>query len=126
MHSIEVDFEVFKALTMRRAAETVTYNDVIRDLLNLSKAQPTNSVGPVRYLVCRGGRIPIGTKLRASYRGVQYEAVVTDRGIDFQGKCYRTPSKAAMAITKSNINGWNFWDAQPPGATGWRKLTALR
>jgi hypothetical protein len=30
---IEVDFEVFKELTNRRAAESVTYNDVIRDLL---------------------------------------------------------------------------------------------
>jgi hypothetical protein len=37
MVALDVDFEVFKALTNRRATESVTYNDVIRELLGLGK-----------------------------------------------------------------------------------------
>lgn len=37
MHTIEVDFEVFKQLTVRRATEEVSCNDVIRERLNLSQ-----------------------------------------------------------------------------------------
>jgi hypothetical protein len=33
---IGVDFEVFKELTARRASESVTYNDVIRELLGVA------------------------------------------------------------------------------------------
>ena len=35
MHTIEIEFDVFKALTNLRESETVTYNEVIRRLLNL-------------------------------------------------------------------------------------------
>jgi hypothetical protein len=35
MAMIEVDFEVFKALTARREQESVTPNDVLRGLLGL-------------------------------------------------------------------------------------------
>ena len=35
MQTIEVDFEVYKQLTVRRATEQVTYNDVIRGLLGI-------------------------------------------------------------------------------------------
>ena len=35
MRTIEVDFDVFKALTMRRPSEIVSENDVLRELLGL-------------------------------------------------------------------------------------------
>jgi hypothetical protein len=35
MRTIEVDFDVFKALTMRRSSEEVSENDVLRELLGL-------------------------------------------------------------------------------------------
>src|SRR6266576_3665144 len=36
MRTIEVDFDVYKALTSRRPTEEVTENEVLRDLLGLS------------------------------------------------------------------------------------------
>ena len=36
MATIEVDFEVFKELTVRRESESMTENDVIRLLLGLN------------------------------------------------------------------------------------------
>ena len=41
MARIDVDFEVFKELTVRRASESVTYNDVIRELLGFKNAAAT-------------------------------------------------------------------------------------
>jgi hypothetical protein len=37
MVALDVDFDVFKALTNRRATEAVTYNDVLREILGLCK-----------------------------------------------------------------------------------------
>ena len=34
--TIEIDFDVFKELTNRRKTENVSYNDVLRELLNLN------------------------------------------------------------------------------------------
>ena len=36
MITIEIDFDVYKKLTVRRESEEVSYNDVIRDLLKMS------------------------------------------------------------------------------------------
>lgn len=41
---IDIDFEVFKALTALRESESDSYNSVIRRLLNLPDAQATNAL----------------------------------------------------------------------------------
>src|SRR5205807_6091549 len=75
MPTIQVDFDVFKALTARRLTEDVSENDVLRELLRLPK-QPTR---PVRSdvpapddWVTKGVRVPAGTELRATYKGQTY------------------------------------------------------
>ena len=35
MHTIEIDFDVFKKLTAMRETETMAYNDVLRKMLGL-------------------------------------------------------------------------------------------
>ena len=42
MHTVEVDFDVLKALMTRREVESVTYNDVIRRLIGLDKTAVGN------------------------------------------------------------------------------------
>ena len=37
MEMIEIDFDVYKALTMKRTSQEVTYNDVLRELLDLPR-----------------------------------------------------------------------------------------
>ena len=44
MRTIEVDFDVFKALTARRANEAVTENDVLRSLLGLNAKQAAHAI----------------------------------------------------------------------------------
>ena len=39
MTTIEIDFDVFKELTIRRTTESVTYNDVLLELLGLDRSK---------------------------------------------------------------------------------------
>ena len=142
MMTIEIDFDVYKALTARRGDETVSYNDVLRTLLGLS--QPTaglrrlfglgggraavsdSSKGSVTDWSYKGIRFPAGTSLRAKYKGQVHVARIDRGGIVVGGKRFATPSDAARAVTGTNVNGWRFWQCRLPGETGWRRLDALR
>jgi len=122
MKSIEVDFEVWQKLTALLRSERDTHNAVIRrDFLKLG--EPSGRQPAVQYLSCRGGSIPIGTKLKAMFKGTQYTAEVAERGIKFDGRYYGTPSEAAQMTT---VNGWLFWWALFPGEQEWRILDSIR
>ncbi len=92
MKNIEIDFEVYKHLTFMRENEQMTYNDVIRKLLNLPKLLETETKLP-----CNNGRayeslfnniivadgwtskgifFPNGTIFRANHKGIEYEAEI--------------------------------------------------
>lgn len=133
MATIDVDFDVFKALTMRRSSEEVTENDVLRELLRLPPKRPplarSAESKPARsesdWLV-KGVRLPVGTEFRASYKGKTYLARVEDGALVLNGERFDTPSAAAMSITRNPVNGWTFWEARLPGQTTWQILKALR
>ena len=78
------------------------------------------------FLYCRGGRIPNGTRLRAHYLARDYEAEVRGGKVWFNQKAYDSPSKAARAITKSQANGWKFWEYYDNESGRWRSLSHLR
>ncbi len=78
------------------------------------------------FLYCRGGRIPNGTRLRAHYLARDYEAEVRGSKVWFNQKAYDSPSKAARAITKSQANGWKFWEYYDNESGRWRSLSHLR
>jgi hypothetical protein len=129
MPTIEIDFEVFKAITHRRPSEETTENDVLREVFGLpAKKRPfLNPVTPEPGdWVTKGVRFPAGTEFRATYKGQTHLARVESGGIVVGGKRYDTPSSAAMAITKSNVNGWRFWEARLPGQAGWKMIESLR
>ena len=72
MHTIDVDFDVFKALTLRRPSADVTENDVLRELLGLPTKRPSAAMvsGPAPGdWVTKGVRFPAGTEFRSHYRG---------------------------------------------------------
>jgi len=129
MPTIEVDFDVFKALTARRPAEEVSENDVLRQILGL----PTRKVGQTQPAapapgdwVTKGVRFPAGTEFRATYKGQTYLARVEGGGLMLNGKRFDTPSAAAMSIADSPVNGWTFWEARLPGQAGWKMIKTLR
>lgn len=130
MHTIEVDFDVFKQLTVRRATEDVSYNDVIRELLGLgqgkaSTAKETTGPSPDDW-VAKGVRFPVGTEFRATYKGQVRTGRVEGGALAVNGQHYDSPSAAAVAVTGSPVNGWRFWECRLPGKSSWQLIESLR
>ena len=129
MPTIEVDFDVFKALTARRPSEDVSENDVLRRLLGLpakKHAETYPTTPQAGDWVTKGVHFPDGTEFRANYKGQTHLGRVEKGALVLSGKRYDTPSAAAMSITDSPVNGWTFWQARLPGHAGWRLIKSLR
>jgi hypothetical protein len=128
---IDVDFEVFKALTALRESEADTYSHVLRRILNLpdQMIRLGDLAAPgIRLGVWFGNvHFPDGTRFRATYKGQTFTAEIRDeRWVDQDGVPRNSPSEAAGAISGTNVNGWRFWSAQRPGDTEWYKLDELK
>lgn len=134
MRTIEVDFDVFKALTLRRASEEVTENDVLRELLGLPRkeaavASPGNHAqrdAAQGDWVTKGVRFPAGTEFRATYKGQIHLGRADNGALVLNGRRFDTPSAAAMSITGNPVNGWTFWECRLPGHASWQMIKALR
>ena len=146
MQEILIDFEVFKALTAMRLNERHSYNDVIRDFLNLdsltdpmdaadillegdSISESTRAVGflAARGFSTRGIFLPNGTILRATYKQVLHTAKIdAGRWLSENGKTQTSPSAAAKEITSTNVNGLRFWHAKRPTDLDWYRLDLLK
>lgn len=151
MH-IEIDFEVFKALTALRESESDSYNAVIRRLLTLntpsaefvaatdkrlkalgeairdSKPRSPTSDEIQQYGVWYGDVfLPEGTRFRATYKGqTHFGRIANGQWVDSEGVIRSSPSDAAGAISNTNVNGWRFWHVLLPGDAAWRKLEELK
>lgn len=127
MHSIEIDFEVFKTLTNLRATEDVTYNDVVRGLLKLpARPNAAPSKSPGKAWSVDSTSFPAGSEFRAEYKGKVYLGVAKDGKLEVEGHKFSTPSAAAMHITQTNVNGWRFWHCKLPGAAQFVLIERLR
>lgn len=74
-----------------------------------------------------GVHLPDSTKLRATYKGKTFLAEIKNgRWVDSDGITRTSPSEAASAISKTNVNGWRFWYALVPGDTLWIRLDELK
>jgi hypothetical protein len=149
MQEILIDFEVFKALTAKRLNERHTYNDVIRELLDLDsllEAQEPiegffDDSGPVKDhafgvgsllsgstgFSARGIFLPNGTAIKANYKQRQYTAKIeSGQWISADGKAHSSPSAAAKSVTGSNVNGLRFWQVKRPNDVEWHRLDLLK
>jgi hypothetical protein len=127
---IDIDFDVYKALTMLRATETTTYNDVLRSLLGLepqSPSMPTSlqSASGTGW-VSKGVHFPDGTDFRATYAGQTHYGKVEAGALVVNGTPTTSASYAARLITGNNVNGWGFWECRLPGHEEWRPISSLR
>jgi len=130
MHSVEVDFEVLKALMARRASEDVTNNDVIRGLLNLPQAATGSGAATTtglegRDFETKGARFPAGTEFRAKHHGRVITGRVENGQLVVNGEPHNSLSSAGYYITQYAVNGWNFWEYRVPGGE-WRSASTAR
>jgi hypothetical protein len=130
MQTIEIDFDVFKELTIRRKTEETTYNDVLRELLGLNpKKQQTTPTGPDSGKggwIQKGVRFPQGTDFRATYKGENYYGKVDGGALVVDGQRFNSVSSAAVSITGNSVNGWIFWECRYPGSNSWKIIKSLR
>jgi hypothetical protein len=127
MVTIDIEFDVYKALTARRSSESVTYNDVIREILKLPKEAAARNAPTQKGATFKGVFFPEGTQFRATYKGRAYTAEIRD-GVwkDSNGITRNSPSESAVKITGKNWNGWRFWYCKRPGETSWTLIDGLR
>jgi site-specific DNA-methyltransferase (adenine-specific) len=93
---------------------------------NLPTPQQTRAHGPLASLMT-SGLLSAGDRLILSQPRANRTATATvraDGGLEVAGKSgvFWSPSKAAGAITGSQINGWTLWRKESDGRT----LDALR
>lgn len=130
MQTIDIDFDVWKALTALRMSPTDTYNDVLRGLLNLPAIEKTPvSIQPAKGMgwVSKGVTFPDGTEFRATYKGQHVTARVARgrlRGAD--DKIATSLSQAARMITQTSVDGWTFWEVKRPNDLEWHQAGTLR
>lgn len=125
MIGIEIDYEVFRVLTLRRTNAGVTYNDVLREILGLKQRAAAPSEQEVMW-TWKGVTLPNGTELRAEYKGRIYTAKI-ENGLWMQDGVARTsPSDAAGTVRNRGTNGWLFWSVRCPGDSTWMSLSDLR
>lgn len=95
-------------------------------------ASPDSDSEPADLVTGRGGRLPHGTILSGSYGGHEFEAVVRDGAVVFEGERYSSLSAAALAAIQSTgadrkaSNGWRFWKRQDPKDGEWKTCAEVR
>lgn len=138
-YTLSVDFDVYKAIFARRASESVTENDVLRELLGLpprrfedgdvsAPPQPaavSEGTSPEDW-VAKGVRFPVGTDFRATHKGKTFVGRVQGGALVVDERTHDSPSAAAVAITGNAVNGWRFWECRLPGESKWQQIDNLR
>jgi hypothetical protein len=130
MMTIEIDFDVFKELTNRRTTESVSYNDVLRELLGLNPLKKSvlspDVATSAGAWTTKGVTFPEGTEFRANYKGRTISGRVESGFLVVNGKRFASPSAAAVSITGNMVNGWIFWECRLPGKVSWQIIKSLR
>jgi len=125
MKTIEIDFDVYKEITIRRDTEEVTENDVLRKIFGLESEKQNSDVSGKPWIV-KGITFPEGTLFRANYKGSLHTGQVADGALKLNEQLYSSPSKAAVSITGNNVNGWRFWECKLPGQASWKLMSTYR
>lgn len=123
--NIEIDFEVYKALTARLENEQDTYNDVIRRLLDLKKQVTPTETSQASWFGY-GVSLPVGTQLRTNYKKTERLGIVRANGLEVEGELYPSLSAAAIGVVGQNTNGWTFWKYHDVATRSWKPMMALR
>ena len=128
MQTIQIDFDVFKEITLRRNSENVTPNDVLRQVFSLEpKSENAFSDSAKEHpWVTKGVSFPHGTEFRATHKGKMYNGIVQTGALVINGKRFTSPSAAAVFITGNSVNGWIFWECKMPGLNSWKTIKNLR
>lgn len=139
LRTIEIDFEIHKAIEAERRSFDEPEYVALRRLLKMEDVEapksPENEVGrDGRPFVEDGVSVVHGSDARMRYlRGTQlYEGKFLDGMLVVDGTAYPTLSAAASDLArtkegkKTSLNGWLYWEVRAPGTAKWRAMKDLR
>jgi len=135
--TIEIDFDVYKAIEAERRSFSERPNDALRRLLGLkghsSAPEKQKAVaGKGHPWVGDGITLPHGTPCRMRYNNRRYEGVIQNGKWLVDGQAFDSPSGAAsgIAVTKNGkhtrLDGWIYWEVMLAGDRAWTPIKALR
>ena len=134
--SIEIDFEVHKAIELERRSFNETPNEVLRRMLGIdasevSRPEPSSvmSLAAGRPWVGKGKStgltLPHGTALQLDYNGQRFTGRVENGSLVLEGQRFSSPSGAADELCrtrdgrKTSLNGKELIQVRLPGENGW-------
>lgn len=134
LRTIEIDFDIHKAIELERRSFGESPNDVLRRLLRLGdgKTQQSETKTEGRAWSGKGVTLPHGTELKMEYNGIVYNGSIQDGRWACGNGLHAGPSPAAAAVattrggTKPSLNGWVYWHAKMPGSARWTPISTLR
>ena len=144
MRTIEIDFEVHKAIELERRSFDEVPNTALRRLLGIAPAEaeetaePTTPAAPPpagRPWVGKGHStgltLPHGSELQMDYNGQRFTGRVDSGALVFEGRSFTSPSGAADDLCrtkdgrKTSLNGKELISVRVPGETDWVLLKTL-
>ncbi|MFE1957658.1 DUF4357 domain-containing protein [Streptomyces sp. NPDC059479] len=110
---LHVPTEALNSLAAAGADGTVELTLQVGIKPTSAPAEASHPTGPLAPLL-RAGILPSGTRLHFRQPRAKRSATATVQRdgtllVDGRATAYRSPSKAASAITGSQINGWTLW-----------------
>ena len=128
MESIKVDSTLSDESISRPSFNKMNQKEgfkVLRNLVIDNSDSPKKPID-VRPWVIDGLTFPKDTEFRGKYKGYFYYGKVSGGALMINGRNFFSPSAAAMAITRSSIDGWLFWDCKTPEAVSWIDIHTLK
>lgn len=145
MRTIEIDFEVHKAIELERRSFDEAPNTALRRLLGIAPAETGENSDPKgTALPSTAGRswvgkghsaglmLPHGAELHMDYNGQRFIGCVDNGALMFEGQSFTSPSGAADELCrtkdgrKTSLNGKELISVRLPGEANWVLLKALQ
>ncbi len=138
LQKIDIDWDIHKLIEAERKGFDEPQYVALRRLLNMPppelRTEESPRPGSGIPWVEDGVKVPHGSVARMQYqRGKQrYEGKFFDGNLVIGDKAFGTLSAAANALAvtkgggKTQLNGWNYWEAKFPGEAHWRSLKEMR
>ena len=134
--SIDIDFEVHKAIELERRGFDETPNEVLRRMLGID-VSGADGPDPSSVMLVDEGRpwvgkgkstglvLPHGTDLQMDYNGQRFTGRVENGSLVLEGQRFSSPSGAADELCrtrdgrKTSLNGKELVQVRLPGEARW-------
>ncbi len=131
--TIDIDLDVYKAIQKNLKSFDETPNEVLRRILEIDTEHSdknisftSSALSNQKYYLWKGTNFSVGLKLRKNYKQSLLQAEIIEKGFFHDGIIFNSPSAAAVHATKTQVDGWKFWEYFDAKSNQWKLLDKLR